>query len=62
VSADYSNPGVAKVRTESDWEKKCRDIVEGCGIIGIGDVIFKVRSPIPHVDLNDMLIRVSCPI
>jgi hypothetical protein len=59
VSADYSDPGVAKVRTESDWENKCRDIVEGCGIIGIGDVIFKVRSPIPHIDLNDMLIGVA---
>jgi hypothetical protein len=62
VSADYSDPGVAKVRTQSAWENKCRDIIEGRGIIGIGDVVFKVRGPIPHIDLNDMLIGLACPI
>ena len=62
MSADYSDPGLAIVRIHYDWENKRRDIVEGRGIIGIGDIIFKVRGPIPHIDLNDMLIRLACPI
>jgi hypothetical protein len=41
MSADYSDPRNAKVRTYSERENKRRYIIECCRIIGICNVVFE---------------------
>ena len=62
MSADYSDPRNAKVRTHSERENKCRYIIECCGISGICNVFSECRSPIPHIHLKDMLEELSSSI
>jgi hypothetical protein len=57
VSADYSDRGRPKVRAHYEREDKRRYVFECCGIIGVRDVAYKVRSPIPHIDCKGILER-----
>lgn len=62
LGADYFYPRASLIWTNSSRENKRSDSVEFCGITGIGYVITEIRSPIPHINLNDMLIEVACRI
>lgn len=59
LGTDYFYPGAAAIRTHSGRESERSDRVECCGIIEIGDITTEERSPIPHINLDDMLVEVA---
>jgi hypothetical protein len=59
MTADYSDRGIPKVRAHYEREGKLRDVFERCGIIGISDVTYKVRCPIPNLHCEGILVGLS---
>ena len=62
LSTDYSDPGITKIRISYVRHYKRGDIVECSRIIVIRDVVDKVRCPVPHMYLNNMLVEDACSI
>jgi hypothetical protein len=60
--ADYSDPGFENFQICYCRELDIGDSIDCCGIIGSCYVIIKVRCPIPHINLNYMLVEVACRI
>jgi hypothetical protein len=62
LSTDYSYPWITKIRISNVRHYERGDIVECSGIIVIRDVFDKVRCPVPHINLNNMLVEDACSI
>jgi hypothetical protein len=62
LGTDYSNPGITKIRISYVRHYERGDIVECSGIIVIRDAVDKVRCPVPHINLNNMLVEDACSI
>jgi hypothetical protein len=62
LGTDYSDPGITKIKISYVRHYERGDIVECSGIIVIRDVVDKVRCPVPHINLNNMLVDDACSI